>query len=87
MSPLLWALLLGVCVLLFLMAAALLMENVRYQSIGSVLMGCAVGAALYLVLMADHPFAGPLQVRPVDLEENLHTYAVIDAGAVQRPGR
>jgi hypothetical protein len=86
MPPLLWALLLGTCVLLFLMAAALFMENVRYQSIGSVLMGCAVGAALYLVLMADHPFIGPLQVRPVDLEENLHTYAVIDAGAVQRPG-
>jgi Na+/proline symporter len=87
MPPLLWALLLGTCVLLFLMAGALFMENIRYQSIGSVLMGCAVGAALYLILMADHPFTGPLQVRPIDLEENLHTYALIEGGAAQHTGR
>jgi Protein of unknown function (DUF4239) len=81
MPPLLWALLLGACVLLFLMAAPLFMENVRYQSMGSVLMGCAVGAALFLILTADHPFTGPMRIEPRDLEDNLHTYTVVDGGS------
>jgi len=78
MPPLLWILLLGGCLLLLLMAAPLFMESARYHAIGSVLLGCALGAALFLILVADHPFAGPLQVQPNDLARNLHTYQVMD---------
>lgn len=78
MPALLWALLVGACVLLLLMAAPLFMESARYHAIGSVLLGCALGASLFLILVADHPFAGPLRVEPNDLASNLHAYTVMD---------
>jgi Protein of unknown function (DUF4239) len=79
MPPMLWALLIGACLLLLLMAAPLFMESARYHAIGSVLLGCALGASLFLILVADHPFAGPLQVEPSDLSSNLHMYSVMDS--------
>lgn len=84
MPLLLWALLVGGCILLLLMAAPLFMESVRYHTLGFMLLGATLGAALFLILVADHPFVGPLQVTPTDLEANLHTYQVID-GAVGGP--
>jgi hypothetical protein len=78
MPWLLWVLLLGACALLLLMAAPLFMENPLYHAAGSAMLGCALGAALFLILAADHPFAGPLQIRPTDLVQNLHAYTVID---------
>ena len=78
MPALLWALLVGACLLLLLMAAPLFMESARYHNLGFILLGSTLGAALFLILMADHPFVGPLQVRPTDLLANLHTYGVID---------
>lgn len=86
MPPLLWGLLIGACLLLLLMAAPLFMESARYHAIGSLLLGCALGASLFLILVADHPFAGPLQVQPDDLARNLHTYSVMDASAATPRG-
>jgi peptidoglycan/LPS O-acetylase OafA/YrhL len=80
MAPLLWALLLGGCVLLLLMAALLSMEKARHHAIGSVLLGGALGAAVFLILAADHPFSGPLRVMPGDLVQDLHAYAIMDDG-------
>jgi hypothetical protein len=79
MPALLWALLIGACLLLLLMAAPLFMENARYHTLGFLLLGSTLGAAVFLILMADHPFIGPLQVSPTDLVANLHTYSVIDS--------
>jgi hypothetical protein len=81
MPPLMWAFLIGVCVLLLLMAAPLFMESARIQWLGSILLGCSLGAALFLIIIADHPYAGPFRVTPTDLTANLHTYGVIDATA------
>ena len=78
MPALLWVLLIGGSAMLLLMAAPLFMESARYHAMGAVLLGCTLGAALYLILAADHPYSGPLQVQPTDLLRNLHTYAVID---------
>jgi hypothetical protein len=86
MPPLLWAMLIGGCLLLLAMAAPLFMESARYHAIGSVMLGFALGAALFLILVADHPFAGPLQVQPTDLSRNLHTYAVMDGVGATGPG-
>jgi hypothetical protein len=82
MPPLLWALLLGALVLMLLMAAPLFMEHAHHHAIGMVMLGCTLGAALLLILAADHPFAGPLQVRPTDLIQDLHMYDVIDGGSI-----
>jgi uncharacterized protein DUF4239 len=79
MPPLIWALLIGTCLMLLLMAAPLFMEDVRHHAIGSVLLGCTLGAAIFLILAADHPFVGPLQISPDNLVANLHTYAVMDS--------
>jgi hypothetical protein len=79
MPALLWAMLLGACLMLLLMAAPLFMENARYHVAGSVLLGCTLGAALFLIVVADHPFTGPMQIEPANLANNLHTYAVIDS--------
>lgn len=81
MPPLMWAFMIGVCVLLLLMAAPLFMESARIQWLGSILLGCSLGAALFLIIIADHPYTGPFRVTPADLTANLHTYAVIDASA------
>jgi hypothetical protein len=81
MPLLLWTLLLGACLQLLLMAALLSMEKAHHHAIGSVLLGATLGASVFLILAADHPFSGPLQVRPSDLEQNLHAYAVMDEGA------
>lgn len=80
---LLWLLLVFACVLLLLMSAPLFMHNMRYQMLSSLLLGCTLGMAMFLILVADQPFSGPLQVRPTDLERNLHTYTVIDAAGAE----
>jgi hypothetical protein len=80
LPSLLWALLLGACVLLVLVVSPTFMENRRLHVLSSVVLGCIFGAAIFLILAADHPFSGPLQVRPTDLVQNLHTYAVMDGG-------
>jgi Protein of unknown function (DUF4239) len=85
MAPLLWALLLGGCLLLLLMAALLSMEKASHHAIGAVLLGGALGASVFLILAADHPFAGPLQVTPGDLVQNLHAYAIMDGGTGTSP--
>jgi hypothetical protein len=85
MPALLWVLLVGACLLLVLMAAPLCMESARYHAMGTLLLGCALGAALFLILVADHPFAGPLKVEPTDLEHNLHSYSVVDSVSGQSP--
>jgi hypothetical protein len=81
MAPLLWALLLGGCVLLLMMAALLTMEKAHHHAIGAVLLGGTLGAAVFLILAADHPFNGPLQVTPSDLVQDLHAYVIMDGGA------
>jgi hypothetical protein len=81
MAPLLWALLLGGFLLLLLMASLLSMEKVRHHAIGTVLLGATLGAFVFLILAADHPFAGPLRVTPTDLVQDLHAYAVMDGRA------
>ncbi len=78
MAPLLWVLLFGACLMLLAMAALLSMENARHHAIGAVLLGGTLGAAVFLIVAADHPFSGPLQVKPSDLVQSLHTYAVMD---------
>lgn len=80
MAPLLWALLLGACALLLVMAALLTMEKARHHAIGAVLLGGTLGASVFLILAADHPFNGPLQVAPSDLVQDLHAYAIMDGG-------
>jgi hypothetical protein len=85
LPPLLWALLLGACVLLLLVVAPAFVENRRHYALSSVVLGCVFGAAVFLILAADHPFTGPLQIRPTDLARNLHTYEVMDGGLAQRP--
>ena len=80
MPALMWVFLIGACLLLLTMAAPLFMENARYHGVGSLMLGFALGAALFLIVVADHPFSGPLRVSPEDLSSNLHTYAVIDGG-------
>jgi hypothetical protein len=84
MPPLLWVFLTGSCVLLLLMAAPLFMENARYHVVSSVLLGCALGASLFLILVADHPFHGPMHIEPSQLSDNLHTYSVMDSEAAGR---
>lgn len=78
MAPLLWAILLGGCLLLLVMAALLSMENARHHAIGSVLLAGALGASVFLILAADHPFNGPLRVMPSDLVQDLHAYTIMD---------
>jgi hypothetical protein len=85
MPPLLWALLIGACVMLLLMAAPLSMESAHFHLAGSGLLGGVLGAALFLILVADHPYTGPLRVEPSDLANNLHTYTLIDAGSRAAP--
>lgn len=80
MPALIWVLLLSSCVLMLLMAATLSMEHAHHHALGTLLLGCTLGAALFLILAADHPFAGPLGIRPTDLAQDLHMYAVIAAG-------
>lgn len=82
MPPLMWAFLIGACVLLLLMASPLFTESVRYHRVSSVLLGCTLGAALFLIVVADHPFSGPMRVNTDDLATNLHAYAVMDAAPV-----
>jgi hypothetical protein len=79
MPPLLWALLLGSLLVMLLMAAPLFMEHARHHAIGTIMLGCTLGAALFLIFAADHPFSGPLQIGPIDLEQDVHMFAVIDA--------
>jgi hypothetical protein len=81
MAPLLWALLLGGCLLLLVMAALLSMEKARHHAIGSALLAGALGASLFLILAADHPFNGPLRVMPSDLVHDLHAYAIMDSAS------
>lgn len=52
----------------------------RRLAIGAVLLGGTLGAAVFLILAADHPFIGPLHIEPTDLTQNLHAYAVMDGG-------
>jgi len=78
MAPLLWALLLGGCALLLAMAALLTMEKAHHHAIGAVLLGGTLGASVFLILAADHPFNGPLQVAPTDLVQDLHAYSIMD---------
>jgi hypothetical protein len=80
MPPLIWVLLLSSCVLMLLMAATLSMEHAHHHAIGTVLLGCTLGAALFLIIAADHPFAGPLGIHPTDLAQDLHMYAVMAGG-------
>ncbi|HXM54551.1 MAG TPA: hypothetical protein VOB72_04115 [Candidatus Dormibacteraeota bacterium] len=81
MPGLMWVFLIGACVLLLTMASPLFMENARYHRVGSIMLGFALGAALFLIVVADHPFSGPLRVSPEDLSGNLHTYSVIDGAS------
>ena len=81
MAPLLWALLLGGCALLLTMAALLTMEKAHHHAIGAVLLGGMLGASVFLILAADHPFNGPLRVPPTDLVQDLHAYVIMDGGA------
>jgi hypothetical protein len=85
LPALLWALLLGACVLLLLVVAPAFAGNRRHHALSSFVLGCVFGAAVFLILAADHPFTGPLQVGPTDLARNLHTYEVIDGGLAQSP--
>lgn len=85
MAPLLWAFLLGGCLLLLLMAALLSMEKAGHHAIGSMLLGGTLGASVFLILAADHPFNGPLQVTPRDLVANLHAYAIMDSASGASP--
>jgi len=85
LPPLLWTLLLGACVLLLLVVAPGLMDDRRHRVLSALVLGSIFGAATFLILAADHPFTGPLQVRRTDLSQNLHTYGVMDSGLAQRP--
>jgi hypothetical protein len=60
-------------------------ESAHFHLAGSMLLGGVLGAALFLILVADHPYAGPLRIEPSDLAGNLHTYALIDAGSRAAP--
>ena len=81
MAPLLWALLLGGCVLLLVMGALLSMEKAHHHAIGAVLLGGTLGASVFLILAADHPFDGPLRVMPNDLVQDQHAYSIMDGGS------
>ncbi|TMC05736.1 MAG: DUF4239 domain-containing protein [Chloroflexi bacterium] len=85
LPPILWLLLLGACVLLLLVVSPAFMESRRHSILSSVVLGCIFGAATFLIVAADHPFAGPLQVRPTDLAQNLRAYSVMDSGVASRP--
>lgn len=80
MPALIWVLLIASCVLMLLMAATLSMEHAHHHALGTLLLGCTLGAALFLIVAADHPFAGPLGIRPTDLVQDLHMYAVLAGG-------
>lgn len=85
MPPLLWVMLLGSLLVMLLMAAPLFMEHARHHAIGTIMLGCTLGAAVFLIFAADHPFVGPLQVNPSDLVQDLHMFWVVDGTTVATP--
>lgn len=67
-----------------MLGAPLFMEHPHLHAGSALLLGCTLGAALFLILALDRPFSGSVSIRPESYERALQTYRTIDTDVAER---
>ncbi len=84
LPPLFWVVLVAGGLLTLALSAPLFMEHPRFHLLSSLLVGCTLGVALFLIFALNRPFTGAIAISPESFRGDAETYRMIDAIVAER---